>query len=103
MARKAIGVPHVVIGGLQVTVSSARKLAQVMIEQVKQNVNIDWQVRENARAQIRVFVKRLLRKFGYPPDMQQRASELVLEQAEVLSVISRSEDRFSGCSGGQTV
>ncbi len=61
-----------------------RSLAQELVERVKQNVSIDWQVRENARAQIRVLVKRVLRKFGYPPDMQQRATELVLEQAEVL-------------------
>ncbi|NBB94527.1 MAG: HsdR family type I site-specific deoxyribonuclease [Planctomycetes bacterium] len=61
-----------------------RFLAQELVERVKQNVTIDWQVRENARAQIRVLVKRVLRKFGYPPDMQQRATELVLEQAEVL-------------------
>jgi len=50
-----------------------RFLAQELVERVKQSVTIDWQVRENARAQIRVLVKRLLRKFGYPPDMQQRA------------------------------
>jgi type I restriction enzyme R subunit len=61
-----------------------RFLAQELVERVKQNVSIDWQVRENARAQIRVLVKRVLRKFGYPPDMQSRATELVLEQAEVL-------------------
>jgi len=61
-----------------------RMLAQELVERVKQSVTIDWQVRENARAQIRVLVKRLLRKFGYPPDMEQRATELVLEQAEVL-------------------
>jgi type I restriction enzyme R subunit len=61
-----------------------RFLAQELVERVKQNVTIDWQVRENARAQIRVLVKRVLRKYGYPPDMQKRATELVLEQAEVL-------------------
>jgi len=61
-----------------------RVLAQELVERVKQSVTIDWQVRENARAQIRVLVKRVLRKYGYPPDMQQRATELVLEQAEVL-------------------
>src|SRR5680860_122050 len=59
-------------------------LAHELVGRVKQNITIDWQVRENARAQIRVLVKRMLRKFGYPPDMQQRATELVLEQAEVL-------------------
>jgi len=61
-----------------------RFLAQELVDRVKQSVSIDWQVRENARAQIRVLVKRILRQFGYPPDMQQRATELVLEQAEVL-------------------
>ena len=59
-------------------------LAQELVDRVKQNVTIDWQIRENARAQIRVLVKRILRKYGYPPDMQQRATELVLEQTEVL-------------------
>ncbi len=61
-----------------------RFLAQELVERVKQSVTIDWQVRENARAHIRVLVKRILRKYGYPPDMQARATELVLEQAEVL-------------------
>jgi type I restriction enzyme R subunit len=61
-----------------------RFLAHELVDRVKQSVSIDWQVRENARAQIRVLVKRILRKYGYPPDMQQRATELVLEQAEVL-------------------
>lgn len=61
-----------------------RFLAQELLERVKQSVTIDWQVRENARAQIRVMVKRILRKYGYPPDMQAKATELVLEQAEVL-------------------
>ena len=49
------------------------------------NVTIDWTVRENVRAQLRVFVKRILRKYGYPPDKQEKATKTVLEQAEVLS------------------
>ena len=49
------------------------------------NVTIDWTVRENVRAQLRVLVKRILRKYGYPPDKQERATQTVLEQAEVLS------------------
>ena len=48
------------------------------------SVTIDWTVRENVRAQMRVIIKRILRKYGYPPDKQARATELVLEQAEVL-------------------
>ncbi len=52
---------------------------------VRANVTIDWTVRENVRAHLRVLVKRLLRKYGYPPDKQEKATRLVLEQAEVLS------------------
>jgi len=51
---------------------------------VHQNVTVDWTVRERARARLRVLVKRLLRRYGYPPDQQERATQLVLEQAEVL-------------------
>jgi type I restriction enzyme R subunit len=49
------------------------------------DVTIDWTVRDNVRANLRVLVKRILRKHGYPPDKQERAAQLVLEQAEVLS------------------
>jgi type I restriction enzyme R subunit len=52
---------------------------------VRANVTIDWTVRENVRAQLRVLVKRILRKNGYPPDKQEKATQTVLEQAEVLS------------------
>lgn len=44
-----------------------------------------WTVRENVRAQLRVIVKRILRKYGYPPDKQEKATQTVLEQAEALS------------------
>ena len=52
---------------------------------MRQNVTIDWTVRENVRAQLRVLVKRILRKYGYPPDKQEKATQTVLEQAEVLA------------------
>lgn len=61
-----------------------RQIAQELIETVRRSVTIDWTVRENARAKIRVMVKRILRKYGYPPDKQEKATRLVLEQAEVL-------------------
>ncbi len=51
------------------------------------NVTIDWTLRDNVRAQLRVLVKRILRKYGYPPDKQEKATQTVLEQAEVLSEI----------------
>lgn len=61
-----------------------RLIAQELVQSVRSSITIDWTVRENVRAQMRVIVKRILRKYGYPPDRQARATELVLEQAEVL-------------------
>jgi len=62
-------------------------IARELVESVKKNVTIDWTVRENVRAHLRVIVKRILRKYGYPPDKQEKATQTVLEQAEVLSEI----------------
>ncbi len=61
-----------------------RIIAREVAEAVRNNVTIDWTVRENVRAQLRVIVKRILRKYGYPPDKQEKATQTVLEQAEVL-------------------
>jgi len=63
-----------------------RTIAQELVETVRKNVTIDWTVRENARAHLRVMVKRILRKYGYPPDKQEKATQTVLEQAAVLSL-----------------
>ena len=60
-------------------------IARELVATVKKNVTIDWTIRENVRAQLRVIVKRILRKYGYPPDKQAKATQTVLEQAEVLS------------------
>jgi type I restriction enzyme R subunit len=62
-----------------------RAIAQELLQVVRANVTVDWTVRENARAQLRVLVKRVLRKHGYPPDRQDHAAHTVLEQAEVMS------------------
>ena len=62
-----------------------RIIARELVETVRNNVTIDWTLRENVRAQLRVLVKRILRKHGYPPDKQEKATQTVLEQAEVLS------------------
>ena len=62
-----------------------KKIARELVETVRKNVTIDWTMRENVRAQLRVYVKRILRKYGYPPDKQEKATQLVLEQAEVLA------------------
>ena len=62
-----------------------RDIARELVETVRGNVTIDWTLRENVRAQLRVLVRRILRKHGYPPDKQEQATLTVLEQAEVLS------------------
>jgi type I restriction enzyme R subunit len=62
-----------------------RTIARELVKSVKNNVKIDWTIRENVRAGLRVIVKRILRKYGYPPDKQEKATQTVLEQAEVLS------------------
>jgi len=56
-----------------------------LIKAVRKNVSIDWTVKQNARARTRVLVKRILRKYGYPPDLQEAATKTVLEQAELLA------------------
>ena len=63
-----------------------RTIAQELVESVRNNVTIDWTLRENVRADLRRLVKRILRNHGYPPDKQEKATRTVLEQAEVLSV-----------------
>ncbi|MCG3133385.1 MAG: hypothetical protein HMLKMBBP_00542 [Planctomycetes bacterium] len=62
-----------------------RDIARELVTTVRNNVTIDWTLRENVRAHLRVLVKRILRKHGYPPDMQERATQTVLEQAALLS------------------
>jgi len=62
-----------------------RAIARELVETVRSNVTIDWSLRENVRAQLRVLVKRILRRHGYPPDKQEKATQTVLEQAELLS------------------
>ena len=62
-----------------------RDIARELVETVRNNVTIDWTLRENVRANLRRLVKRVLRKHGYPPDRQESATRTVLEQAEVLS------------------
>ena len=62
-----------------------RDIARQLVETVRNNVAIDWTLRENVRANLRRLVRRILRKHGYPPDKQGKATQTVLEQAEVLS------------------
>lgn len=64
-----------------------RVIAHELLANVKGNVSVDWAHRDSARARMRVLVKRILRKYGYPPDLQEAAVQTVLQQAEVLSEI----------------
>ena len=54
-------------------------------EQIRKNVTLDWTIKEQARAKLRVLVKRILKKYGYPPDMAALATDTVIEQAERLA------------------
>jgi len=59
-------------------------IARELVQAVRRNVTIDWTVKESVRAKLRTLVKRLLRKYGYPPDKQEKATVTVLQQAELL-------------------
>ena len=59
-------------------------IARELVEMIRNNVTIDWTIRDNVQAKIRVMVKRILRQYGYPPDKTKMATELVLEQANVI-------------------
>ncbi|MHB8370660.1 MAG: type I restriction endonuclease subunit R [Leptospirales bacterium] len=61
-----------------------KQIARDLVETLRKNVSIDWTVRETVRAKLKVMVKRILRRYGYPPDKQEKATATVLEQAETL-------------------
>jgi type I restriction enzyme, R subunit len=60
-------------------------IAHELVETVKRSTGVDWTVRESVRARLRVLVRRILRKFGYPPDKQGQAVTTVLQQAELFA------------------
>ena len=62
-----------------------RVIAHELLSSLKTNASVDWQHREAARARMRILVKRILRKYGYPPDIQDAAVQTALQQAEALS------------------
>jgi type I restriction enzyme R subunit len=72
-ARTAIGEP------------ALRVIALDLVKSIRTNISVDWMHRETARARIRVLVKRILRRYGYPPNLQDAAVQTVLQQAEALS------------------
>ena len=70
---------------LRIQTNFLRVIAHELVAVIKGNVSVDWMHRDSARANIRQHVKRLLRKYGYPPDLQDAAVQNVLQQAEALS------------------
>ena len=78
--------------------ATLRAIAQELVRTVRANVTIDWTLRENVRAQLRVLVKRILRKHGYPPDKQEQATHTVLEQAEMVVRQAVRPQNFAGVS-----
>jgi len=60
-------------------------IAQELVSSLKKNVTVDWAVRQQARARLRMLVRKILKRFGYPPDLQDDAVKLVLQQAESLT------------------
>lgn len=61
-----------------------RKIAHDLVDMIRKNVTIDWTLRDSVQARLRSYVKRVLRKYGYPPDKQEKATETVLEQATLI-------------------
>ena len=68
----------------ELTDETLKKIAHELTENLRQSITVDWSARESVRATLRLMVKRILRKYKYPPDQQERAVELVLQQAEAL-------------------
>ena len=62
-----------------------RTVARELVEMVRWNVSLDWTVKESARAKLRTIVRRILRKYDYPPNEQEQATATVLQQAELFS------------------
>ena len=69
---------------LQLSDETLKKIASELTENLKKNISVDWAQRESVRATLRLMVKRVLRKYKYPPDQSEQAVELVLQQVETL-------------------
>ncbi|MEV4780101.1 type I restriction endonuclease subunit R [Burkholderia sp. LMU1-1-1.1] len=68
----------------ELTDETLKKIAHELTENLRQNISVDWSARESVRATLRLMVKRILRKYKYPPDQQEKAVELILQQVEAL-------------------
>ncbi|MDR0548164.1 MAG: DUF3387 domain-containing protein [Deltaproteobacteria bacterium] len=72
-----------------------RELAVILVNHIRKNATLDWMIKESIRASLRVIVKRTLRKFGYPPDMEKLAIENVIAQAEMLAEYFNDQTRHT--------
>lgn len=68
----------------ELTDETLKKIAHELTENLRKNITVDWSQRESVRASLRIMVRRILRKYKYPPDMELAAIELALQQAETL-------------------
>jgi type I restriction enzyme R subunit len=73
-----------------------KKIAHELTENLRRNITVDWSARESVRARLRLMVKRILRKYKYPPDQQEAAVTLVLQQAEALGEVFLRRRRYQG-------
>lgn len=71
-----------------------KQIAHELTKAIKSNIKVDWTLRENVRAQMRITVKRLLKKYGYPPDLEKMAIDLVLQQAELMAQAETEEFKY---------
>jgi len=72
-----------------------RDLARILVKEVKSSKSIDWTIKENVQARLRVAVKRILRKYGYPPDQEKIATANILKQAELFAEDWEEEEKIS--------
>ncbi len=80
-----------------------RHIARELVDTVRRNTSIDWTVRENVQAKMRIAVKKILRKHGYPPDMELKATETVIEQAKLLAHDFSSQNTYYNIGGSDVL
>ncbi|MCR2807721.1 type I restriction endonuclease subunit R [Paenibacillus soyae] len=71
-----------------------KQIAHELTQGIKANIKVDWTLRENVRAQMRITVKRLLKKYGYPPDLEKLAIDLILQQAELMASAETTDFKY---------
>jgi type I restriction enzyme R subunit len=71
-----------------------KQIAHELTQAIKGNIKVDWTLRENVRAQMRITIKRLLKKYGYPPDLEKMAIDLIIQQAELMAQAETEEFKY---------